>query len=98
MRYAKDKQMPVDGRSENAVLRTFKALGTVNTIYVPGPGGKDAVDAAAGRVMALDDMLSAFKPDSEISQVNAAAGRESVRVGERNDAPARASGVFLPDF
>ena len=82
MLFEKDHQPPEDGKPKNVVLRTFKALGTVNTIYVPGQGDKDAVDAAARRIMALDDMLSVFKPDSEISKVNAAAGRESISVGD----------------
>jgi len=59
---------------------TFFALGTVNTITIPGCSRKDILQTAKDRVLELDDRLSVFKEDSEISQINQAAGRGFVKV------------------
>ncbi|MGE4353877.1 MAG: FAD:protein FMN transferase [Oscillospiraceae bacterium] len=63
-----------------SVQKTFFALGTVNTITIWGDGSQYALQMAKERVLALDDRLSVFKPDSEISRINCAAGREFIKV------------------
>lgn len=60
--------------------KIFFALGTINTIETAGNDNGQALLEAALRVMELDDRLSAFKPDSEISRINQAAGKRSVPV------------------
>lgn len=60
--------------------KTFRALGTVNTITASAEGGSSVLEDAEKRVLELDDRLSAFKKDSEISDINRAAGKEFVEV------------------
>jgi FAD:protein FMN transferase len=62
--------------------RVFKALGTVNSISVPAIADNEGVYAAVKRVMDIDDMMSAFKPDSEIYRINESAGMDFVEVSE----------------
>jgi len=64
---------------EGLLRKTFRALGTVNTIIVPDTCS-DALQKAAQRVLELDDRFSAFKEDSEISRINQAAGLNFVKV------------------
>lgn len=59
---------------------TFRALGTVNTITVNGGDDSAALQQAQQRVLQLDDRLSVFKENSEISRINQAAGRAFVEV------------------
>lgn len=60
--------------------KTFKALGTVNSISAPADSSIGAIREAEKRVLELDDRLSVFKEDSEISGINRAAGKEYVKV------------------
>jgi len=60
--------------------KTFFALGTVNSIMIPGYENEAGLCFALQRVRALDEKLSVFKESSEISQINAAAGRHFVQV------------------
>lgn len=64
---------------EGLLRKTFRALGTVNTILVPNTCS-DVLQKAAHRVLELDGRLSAFKKDSEISRINQAAGFHFVKV------------------
>jgi len=63
------------------VKRIFTALGTVNSISVPDCTNDEAIYAAVKRVMDIDDTLSVFKPNSEISRINTNAGVDFVTVG-----------------
>jgi len=54
----------------NPAAKTFFALGTANTIRVYDADKEAVVEAAAERVFQLDDMLSAFKPESDISAIS----------------------------
>lgn len=60
--------------------KIFRSLGTVNTITIYDPFDDDVLKRAADRVLELDDCLSVFQPDSEISRINAAAGKGYVSV------------------
>ena len=62
--------------------KSFCALGTVNTITVFDSGDKALLDRAEAEVLHLDDLWSVFKPDSEISRLNRAAGRAPVPVSD----------------
>jgi len=62
-------------------IKAFRALGTINTIQVFDAAETDAPERAARRVLELDDRLSVYKPESEISRLNAAAGLRPVQIG-----------------
>ncbi len=47
-----------------------------------GPGAQQAYDEIIARIRELEEMLSLYVEDSEISALNAAAGKEPVRVSE----------------
>ena len=53
----------------------FRAMGTTVTVIVPGPA-RGAVEAVASLFSAWESALSRFRPESELSRLNAAAGRE----------------------
>jgi thiamine biosynthesis lipoprotein len=59
---------------------SFPALGTENTVLALGLPAKRAVLEAERRVLEIDDEMSAFKPDSAVSRVSAAAGVRPERV------------------
>ncbi|MEA4939265.1 MAG: FAD:protein FMN transferase [Christensenella sp.] len=65
--------------------RLFRALGTMNTITVEQAEdharAADALERAERRVLELDEVLSAFRPESEVSLLNASAGCKEVPVG-----------------
>ena len=62
--------------------KLFRALGTLNTIQLFDDVPGDVLDRAERRVQDLDNRLSAFKPDSEISLLNAASGVKPVSIGD----------------
>jgi len=65
------------------VQKTEPIMGTDVTITVVAPSPKEgeaAIDAAMDELKRLDRMLSLYKDESEITQVNRAAGKHSVRV------------------
>ncbi|MBO4830977.1 MAG: FAD:protein FMN transferase [Oscillospiraceae bacterium] len=82
-----------------AVQTMFPALGTVNTITLYDTPQKLPADCARSLICSLDRSLSVFRPDSEISRLNARAGcgwteispdafsvfRESLRCSELTD-------------
>lgn len=65
--------------------RSFFTMGSVATMCAYGENTAH-IDQAVNRVIAefgrLDRMLSIFNPDSEISRINSAAGREMVSVSD----------------
>ena len=67
------------------INKIFNALGTVNTVSifydeVMELKVKTATEQICRRVLELDDRLSVFKAASEISQINAEAGKNFVQV------------------
>jgi thiamine biosynthesis lipoprotein len=72
---------------ETALLfSAFEALGTGNSIrifhYKDREPAQKALRLAEQRVLDLNDRLSVFRPESELSLLNAAAGCSSVPLGE----------------
>ncbi len=70
-------------------VRLFKRsrpmMGTIFQITVAGEPedrAEPAVRAALDEIARLEDVLSEWRPDSEISRINAAAGEDPVRVGQ----------------
>lgn len=64
------------------IKRQFLALGTINQICLYDQTDNKLIDKAVNRVMEIDDKMSAFKKDSEISGVNQNAGVKPVIVSE----------------
>ena len=62
--------------------KLFRALGTLNTIQLFDDVPSDTLERAERRVQELDDRLSVYKPESEISLLNAAAGVKPVAISE----------------
>ena len=72
---------PVTGAPELATppglaRHEFRAMGTAITVIVPEPA-RDAVEAVASLFAAWESVLSRFRPESELSRLNAATGREA---------------------
>ena len=65
---------------DTAYKRIFKALGTVGSISVPVCTDYEGIYAVVKRVMDIEDTMSAFKPDSDVSRINANAGKDFVPV------------------
>ena len=62
------------------IQKSFRAMGTINTITVFRKADFAGLEAAARRVLELDDRLSVFKPDSDISRINRMAGKGFVKI------------------
>ncbi|HEY8316460.1 MAG TPA: FAD:protein FMN transferase [Gaiellaceae bacterium] len=81
--------------------RTFRAMGTDIELLVEAEGANDALDAAEGEFHRLEALLSRFRDDSQLSQLNRDgsidAGPELLRVFELAlAARERTSGRFDP--
>ena len=59
---------------QKTIDKTFFALGTVNTIMLNQCGNLEIIDKAIQRVYEIDDKMSAFKYDSDISKISRNAG------------------------
>jgi thiamine biosynthesis lipoprotein len=62
--------------------KTDFVLGTVCTIRLVEGGSKATLDEAFSRLRTIEDHMSANRDDTEISQINAMAGKRSVKVSE----------------
>jgi len=62
------------------ISKSFRAMGTVNTITIFEEGREEILEQAAARVMELHDRLTVFDPGSQISRINANAGISAVQV------------------
>jgi thiamine biosynthesis lipoprotein len=61
--------------SDGYGLQVRYVMGTLYTIEAEGPHAGAAIEAAFAEIKRLDASLSVYKPTSELSRVNAAAGR-----------------------
>ena len=68
------------GAASSRAVRRAIACGTVITLEAAGPEAEDALDETLARLHALDALLDAENPASDIARLNAAAGRESVPI------------------
>ena len=67
-----------------SVQRSRQMMGTIiqmTAVGMPPDQARPALDAALDEMQRLDGLLSEWKPDSDVSKVNEAAGREPVHVG-----------------
>ncbi|HJU05072.1 MAG TPA: FAD:protein FMN transferase [Nitrospiraceae bacterium] len=77
-------RMPAAFDSPRAVKRSQLLMGTLVEVSAVGPSEQvagRAVSAALAEIRRLEELLSTWIPTSELSRVNAAAGREPVKVG-----------------
>ena len=65
---------------KKSITKTFFALGTANSIFLPACDDETPLRRSMQRVLEIDDLFSVFKRDSEISKINAAAGDHFVPV------------------
>lgn len=69
-------------RAGNRHQQQAEIMGTIFTVTIEGPGDhRRAAEAAFEEIRRIDRLLSTYKPDSEISEVNRRAAREPVPVG-----------------
>ncbi len=60
--------------------KLFPAMGTLNSIILPEEAGTDILDHAADQMLRLHKLWNIFDPESELSRVNASAGKYPIRV------------------
>jgi len=70
MKIKKNKKI----NAQDTIDKTFFALGTQNTIMLNQCGNLDIIEKAVQRVYEIDDEMSAFKYDSDISKISRMAG------------------------
>jgi len=66
--------------SQKMIDKTFFALGTVNTIMLNHCGNLNIIEKAIQRVYEIDDRMSAFKDDSDVSMISRNAGLKFQKV------------------
>jgi thiamine biosynthesis lipoprotein len=67
-------------RIANRQEQTFFALCTINAIAAYGRNSRQAIDLAVKRVAEIDDRMSAFKYDSDVSRINRSAGQKAQKI------------------
>lgn len=60
--------------------KLFPAMGTLNSIVLPEEAGTDILDHAADQMLRLHKLWNIFDPESELSRVNASAGKYPICV------------------
>ena len=63
------------------IYKLFCALGTVNSIFIPGCAETAAADRAAARIREIQSRMSLFEPHSEVYKINTHSGEGFIRVG-----------------
>lgn len=69
----------VNSRQNVPIERVQYHMGTYARVQIKGGTNQD-VEAAFKKIKELDNLLSDYKPDSEISEINNMAGQEAVKV------------------
>lgn len=64
------------------IERSFFALGTINTIKIYEPLKEGIIERVVARVMEIEDHMSAFKPESDLMQLNKYAGIKPIKMHE----------------
>lgn len=59
------------------IAREFYSLGTLNQIKTYGKKSNDAINESIKKIREIDDKMSVFKMDSEISKINNNAGYQA---------------------
>lgn len=69
-------------KKRETTIREFFSLGTVIQLRVYGSNGERAIHEAMKRLSDIDDKMSVFKENSDVSMINKKAGISSHQVGE----------------
>lgn len=64
------------------IERSFYSLGTLNNIKIFNCKNELLLDMAQNRVNEINDRMSAFKPESDISKINSASGKGFAEIHE----------------
>lgn len=73
----------ITGRNQNnSIVQEFYSLGTLNQLKVYGKNAEKAIEEAVKKVGEIDDKMSVFKNDSEISRINKYAGKTPQEVSK----------------
>jgi thiamine biosynthesis lipoprotein len=67
---------------EGHAMGTHLAYSAFTTAALDAGRVHSAFDAATAEIVRLEKLMTTWSPDSEVSRVNAAAGKEAVKVGE----------------
>nr|WP_243156241.1 FAD:protein FMN transferase [Clostridium sp. C2-6-12] len=69
-------------KKRETIIREFYSLGTVIQLRVYGSNGERAIHEAMKRLSDIDDKMSVFKENSDVSMINKKAGISTHQVGE----------------
>lgn len=69
-------------KESNYIEREFEALGTYNYIRIYDSESEDLLEQAVSRVMDINNLMSAFRPGSDIDRINHNAGIKATPVSE----------------
>lgn len=67
----------VSGNNKEYISREFYSLGTLNQLKISGRKANKSIDESIRRLCEIDDKMSVFKEDSEISKINQYAGKQN---------------------
>ncbi len=67
---------------EGHAMGTHLAYAAFTTAALDAGRVRSAFDAATAEIVRLEKLMTTWSPDSEVSKVNAAAGKEAIQVGE----------------
>lgn len=65
---------------DSYLVKNFYALGTLNNIKIFNSNDRDLMELAVRRVLEIDDLMSAFKAESDISRLNRNAGEGFIQI------------------
>jgi thiamine biosynthesis lipoprotein len=74
--------VPIKVTGEGHAMGTHLAFAAFTTPAVDGPHVRGAFDAATAEIVRIERLMTTWDPASEVSQVNAAAGKTPVHVGD----------------
>lgn len=81
-KWGDDKEVLSQDSYEEILSDEIYVLGTIIQLRVSGKEGKKAIDEAVKRLYEIDDRMSAFKENSDISKINENAGIAPSNVNE----------------
>lgn len=65
---------------ENQIEKQFYALGTLNHIKIFGTNDEESLNASIYRVLEIEQRMSAYDPNSDVSGINKCAGRAAFKI------------------
>jgi len=83
--------VPERVQGEGAAMGTHLAFAAYTTPSVDAKKAREAFDAAIAEIKRVEAVMTTWRPDSEISRINAAAGKSAVAVSDETIAIVKAS-------